>query len=64
MRAHIVITDKPTENFANAEKDLLNQLVNEYRISPNRLKFFYVKDKKSPYEFADVEFWLIPQKKK
>ncbi len=64
MRAHIVITDKPTENFANAEKDLLNQLVNEYRISPNRLKFFYVKDKKFPYEFADVEFWLIPQKKK
>jgi len=64
MRAHIVITGKPTENFANAEKHLLNQLANEHKICPNRLKFFYVKDKKFPYKFTDVEFWLVPQKKK
>ncbi len=64
MRAHIVITGKAIENFANTEKDLSNQLVNEHKISPNRLKFFYVKDKTFPYDFADVEFWLVPQKRK
>lgn len=60
MRAHIVITDKPTKNFIDSKKDLLNQLVNEHKISPDRLKFFYVKDKTYPFEFADVEYWLIP----
>ena len=64
MRAHIVITGKPTNNFVNTEKDLLNQLVNEYKISSDRLKFFYVKAKTFPYEFANVEYWLVPRKKK
>ncbi len=64
MRAHIVITGKTTENFANTEKDLSNQLIVEHKISPRRVIFFYVKDKTFPYEFADVEFWLVPRKKK
>jgi len=64
MRAHIVITDKPTKNFIDSKKDLLSQLVNDHKISPDRLKFFYVKDKTYPFEFADVEYWLIPRKKK
>ncbi len=64
MRGHLVITDKTTKNFVSTKKDLLNELVNEHKISQNRLKFFYVKNKTYSYEFADVEFWLVPQKKK
>jgi hypothetical protein len=64
MRGHLVITDKTTENFIITKKDLLNELVNEHKIPQNRLKFFYVKNKTYSYEFADIEFWLVPQKKK
>lgn len=63
LRAHIVITGKTIKTFANTKKDLLNQLINEYDISPNRLKFFYVKNKTS-YNFDDIEYWILPNKKK
>ena len=57
--------DEPQEIELTAdEKDLLNELVNEHKIPQNRLKFFYVKNKTYSYEFADIEFWLVPQKKK
>lgn len=64
MRAHIVITGKTSENFAKMAKELQNQLLDEYGVSSNRLKFFFVKNKNYPYQFEGVEFWLVPQKKK
>lgn len=59
LRGHLVIYDKSVEQFRKTEKDLLNQLVKKYKVSRSQLKFFFVKRKKS-----DVEFWLVPKKKK
>jgi hypothetical protein len=64
MRAHIVITGKTSENLANTAKEVENQLIFEHNIPLNRLKFFFVKNKTFPYKFDDIEFWLVPQKKK
>lgn len=64
MLGHLIITDKSNKNSANTEKDLLNHLISQHKISRNRLKVFHVKDRNYPYDFSNIEFWLVPQKTK
>ncbi len=59
LRGHLVIYDKSVKEFRKTEIDLLNQLVKKYKVSRNQLKFFFVKRKES-----DIEYWLVPKKKK
>lgn len=63
-RGHIVIRDKTARNFYKTKKEVLKELVDQYNVPINRLKFFYHVDKSYSYDFTDVEFWFVPKKKK
>lgn len=59
-RGHLVIRGKTNKNMRKIEKEVLNRLVNDYKVPPARLKVFYVKDKKHQKLEADIEFWFVP----
>ena len=59
VNANIVIYEKSLGSFYKTEKNLLNELAKKYNVSESQIKFFYVKRHNS-----DVEFWLVPRKKK
>lgn len=59
-RGHLVIRDKTSKNFRVEKQKVLDDLVNQYKISRSRLKIFYVKDKDYSYGYTDVEFWFVP----
>lgn len=62
-RGHLVIRDKTNRNFRSKEKEVLDKLVNQYKVPRHRLKFFYIKGKDYPYKSAYVEFWFVPKRK-
>lgn len=62
-RGHLVIHDKTSRNFHIKEKEVLNKLVNQYKVPRNQLKLFYVENKEHPYDFSYTEYWLIPKSK-
>ena len=64
FRGHIVFQDKTDKKFRIREKEILDELVNYYKIPRNRLKLFYDKDKNYPYHFTNVEFWLVPKRQR
>ncbi len=55
-RAHLVIYEDSTKGFYQTRKQMLRELVSKNKIQRNRLKFFYVKSKKS-----NIEFWFVPK---
>ncbi len=57
---NVVIRDKTNRNFRKRQVGVVRELVNRYNIPLHRLKFFFVKDKNYPYDFTDVEYWLVP----
>lgn len=59
LHAHLVVYEKSAKDFRRTKKDLFSELVNQNKVSPNQIKFFYLK-RKNP----DVEFWLIPKRRK
>jgi hypothetical protein len=59
VKGNLVIYEKSLKNFRKTEKTLLDELVKVYKIPPNQLKTFYVRK-----NISDVEFWLVPKKKK
>lgn len=61
VKGHLVIRDKTIRNIRKKEKIILNELVNQYKVPRNRLKLFIDTDKNYPYDFTDVEFWLVPK---
>jgi hypothetical protein len=63
-RGHIVFQDKTDKNFRNQKKEVLDKLVNYYKIPRHRLKLFYDIDKNYPHEFINTQYWLVPRKKK
>jgi hypothetical protein len=56
-RANIVIYAKSKSEFQKQRKEFLDELIEKYKISPQRSKFFFVKEK-SDYE--SYELWLLP----
>lgn len=56
-RANIVIYAKSKAKFEKEKKNLLDELVKKYKISPKRIRFFFVKEN-SDYE--SYELWLLP----
>jgi hypothetical protein len=57
FRGNIVISGNSSKNI---KKELIKVFVNQYKIPANRLKFFY--DKNGYPE--NVEYWIVPTKKK
>jgi len=61
INGNIVIFANSKIEFQNKKEKLSNKLTNNYKISPNRLRFFYEKIKG---DYPYTELWLVPQKKK
>ncbi len=59
LRGNIVIYEENLEKFRQKQKELLNELVKEYKIPHSGIKFFFVEEATS-----GLEFWLVPRKKK
>lgn len=59
-RGHLVIRGKTNKIMRKIEKEVLNDLINDYKVPPARLKVFYVKDKKFQGLEAGVKFWFVP----
>jgi hypothetical protein len=57
FRGHIVIFTKSNKEFQKVKENLLNKLPNDYKVSPNQLRFFFVKQK---IDYTNYEFWLVP----
>ena len=61
FRGHLVIYEKTFAKYRQTKNALLSDLVKDYNVPQNRLRTFFVKD--IDYDFSDVEFWLVPQRK-
>ena len=59
LRGNVVIYEKNAKKFRQVEKKLLDDLVTNYKVQRNLIKFFFVKK-----DISGVEFWLVPQRKK
>ncbi|HLM61960.1 MAG TPA: hypothetical protein VK308_14235 [Pyrinomonadaceae bacterium] len=59
-RGHLVIRDKTNKKFRKTEIEVLDELVNKYKIPRRRLKVFNVINKKPLLSSPDVEFWIVP----
>jgi hypothetical protein len=59
-RGHLVIRGKTNKNFRETEVDVLNELVDKYKVPRRRLKIFYQLHKKPQLLDTDVEFWIVP----
>jgi hypothetical protein len=60
FRGNIVISRNSSTSFQKNRKEIINELVNKYKIPINRLRFF---NDKNGYP-DNVEYWLVPIKKK
>ena len=63
-RGYFVIKERSREKFRNEQSNITNILTDKYKIKPERLRFFYLKENKLGWDYPDVEVWLVPQKKK
>lgn len=61
FRGHIVISTKSDKEFQKEKVKLLNKLENDYKLSTNQVRFFFVKRK---IDYILYEFWLVPNKKR
>ncbi len=59
LRSNLVIYEKSQIKFRQTEKELINKLVKDYKVPKKRFKAFFVRS-----DYAGVEFWLVPNKKK
>lgn len=62
FRGHLVIYEKTLEKYRRTKNLLVSELVKDYSIPHNQLRTFFVKE--IDYDFSNVEFWLVPQRKK
>lgn len=59
-RGHIVITGNPKE-FKKTKDEISKDLFDVYKISPKRIKFFFVKD--NAYgDYTSEEYWFVRSK--
>jgi hypothetical protein len=56
FRGHVVIFTKSQAEFQKEKSDIAAKLANKYKVSPNQLRFFFVR--KTDYSY--VELWLVP----
>ncbi|MEO6588792.1 MAG: hypothetical protein ABIP06_05640, partial [Pyrinomonadaceae bacterium] len=56
-RANIVIYAKSKAKFQKQKNELSDELIEKYKISPKRIRYFFVKEN-SDYE--TYELWLLP----
>lgn len=62
-RGHFVIRERSKEKFRKEKTNITNILVNKYKISPKRLRFFFVRENKPLLDYyPDVEVWLVPKR--
>jgi hypothetical protein len=59
-RGHLVVRAKTNRKIRETEKEVLNELVGNYKLPRSRLKIFHVKEIKYQSAEADVEFWFVP----
>lgn len=62
FRGHLVIYEKTLKKYQQTKNSLLDELVNNYNIPRSRLKTFFIKE--TNYDFSNIEFWLVPKKRK
>ncbi len=63
-RGHFVIKARSKEEFRKEQSEVINLLTKKYKITTERLRFFYVKENKSGWDYPQVEVWLVPQRLK
>lgn len=56
---HLVIYEETAKKFRQVEKELLDEIVGQSKVPRNKIKTFYVKN-----ELSDVDFWIVPRKKR
>jgi hypothetical protein len=61
FRGHLVIYTQSIEKFRQTKNELLKEIVDTYKVPRIQLKFFYIKSKA---DYFNIEYWLVPQKKK
>jgi hypothetical protein len=61
FRGNLVVHHSSVEKFGQTKNELLKEIVETYKIRRNRLRFFYVKKK---LDYPEIEFWIIPPRKK
>lgn len=61
-RGHFVVKAKSKEDFHKEQSEIVNLLTKKYKINSERLRFFYVKENKSRWDYPQVEIWLVPQR--
>jgi hypothetical protein len=65
-RANIVIYAKSKTKFQKEKKEFSEELTEKYKISPKRIRFFFVRDtvdyKVYEYnpDYKSYELWLLP----
>lgn len=60
LRGHIVIFNKSRREAQKEAQEWLTTLTKDYKVPRNRLRVFFAKNRSAP----DVEFWIVPKKKK
>jgi len=63
-RGHFVVRAKSKEEFRKEQTEITNLLTKKYKVTTKRLRFFYVKENKSGWDYPQVEVWLAPQRLK
>ena len=59
-RGHFVVKANSKEKFRKEKSEIENLLNKKYKINSERLRFFYVKENKSGWDYPQVEVWLVP----
>lgn len=60
-RSNIVINTRSNKNFAKEKKEILELIVDKYKISKKRLRFFHTKKPNNwSDEYPEVEVWILP----
>lgn len=63
-RGHFVIKARSKEEFRKEQSEIKKLLTEKYKITSERLRFFYIKETESGWDYLQVEVWLVPQKLK
>ena len=61
FRGHVVVFAGSNKEFQKESAGIRNKLVNERKVSPSQLRFFFVREKT---EYSHYELWLVPPRKK
>jgi len=64
LRGNIVVYEKSPGKARKSGKDTVNKLVKKFHIARDRLRVFYGNYQEYFLGYSDVEYWLVPVKKK